>query len=74
MSEPEPDNSPPTIVAEISKNWPVVPGEKLLCQQFEGVIETNRMRGYRLHDWRFSQACPEPGSMVETIIAIFVLI
>lgn len=64
-----------TIVAEISKIWPEQKGStnfgKKVCNLFEEVIAFNNLRGYRLRDWRFSQAVLEPGFMVETIIAVF---
>jgi len=60
----------PFIVAEISKNWPEEePG--LLSERFEAVIETNRLRGYRLHSFQLNRWSPEPGKLNETIIAVF---
>jgi hypothetical protein len=62
------------IVAEVSKNWPEedIPGmRRLLAQRFEDVINHNHARGYRLDSWRLDRFSPEPGTMNETIIAIF---
>jgi hypothetical protein len=62
------------IVAEISKNWPEdnIPGvRRLLSERFEDVINHNRARGYRLDSWRLDRFSPEPGTLNETIIAVF---
>lgn len=65
---------PPTIVAEITKVWPLdedgdpaAPAtSSLLSARFEIVIEHNRARGYRLRDWRMTSVVVpgsrEPGS------------
>lgn len=64
---------PQFIVGEVSKNWT---GGKEdfatgpLCQQFENVIEVNRVRGYRLHSFQVHRLMV--GScMNETVIAVF---
>jgi hypothetical protein len=62
------------IVAEISKNWPEedIPGmRRLLAERFEDVIAHNLARGYRLHSWRLDRFSLEPGTLNETIIAVF---
>ncbi len=68
----------PFIVAEVSKTW--VAGlsktKLLLAQEFERVIEVNRVRGYRLHSFQLHQvAWPQTSAgaeqLVETIIAVF---
>ena len=69
-------NDPPTIVAEISRNWTGDFNGTCLAQKFELVIEHNRQRGYELADWRFTQtfipAMPSlQKCLVETIIAVF---
>ena len=59
------------IVAEITKNWePNTPVSDLLSQKFEGVININVDRGYKLVDWRLTSAYTGE-CFTETIIAIF---
>jgi hypothetical protein len=66
------DDSPETIVAEITKHW--TRGEpypdRLISEDFEGVIEKNRERGYLLFSWRLATSVVE-GQLIETIVAIF---
>lgn len=64
--------NPPTIVAEITKNWIRGQSESpLLAVQFERVIEVNRLRGYKLGSFQIHQSFPYPHAMIETIIATF---
>ncbi len=59
------------IVAEITKNWTKTTLAKdLISQRFEGVINVNLERGYKLVDWRLN-AHTAKGVLTETIIAIF---
>lgn len=61
------------IVAEVSKNW--VKGTsrspETLCEQLERILEVNEARGYRLFKFALTQVMTEPGTMNETIIAVF---
>jgi hypothetical protein len=68
-AKPEPE----FIVAEVSKNWHLGYSDSpvLVSQLFEGVIETNRKRGYILHTFSLSQLMTGPEEMNETIIAVF---
>jgi hypothetical protein len=63
------------IVAEVSKNWPEVEGSlcagKTVAMLFEVIIETNRQRGYVLHQFSLHRMMDQPGHMNETIIAVF---
>jgi len=78
-----PSQIPDRIVAEVSKNWfqdeKDSPGNygRLLCKQFEQVIDVNRNRGYALESWQLATAVtpatPKQGTAInETIIAVFV--
>lgn len=61
------------IVAEISKSWEnQTPVEKLLCQEFERVINANHDRGYKLVEWKITSVY-YLDVLTETIIAIFEL-
>lgn len=61
------------IVAEITKNWIYeTPVAGLISNLFEGVINRNYERGYKLHDWRLNQVYTNDGyTFTETIIAVF---
>jgi hypothetical protein len=68
------DELPEFIVAEVSTNWPKdwpVPRRDYLSGKFELIIAHNLAKGYRLHSFQVSQVAPEPGKLVETIIAVF---
>jgi hypothetical protein len=70
VPDPCSTGEPEFIVAEIVKTWPQTsPG--LLCHRFEDVIEVNRRRGYELHAFTLSQLMTDPGTLTETIIAVF---
>lgn len=59
------------IVAEITKNWTSqTPATDFLSQKFEGVINVNAERGYKLIDWKLSTVVKND-TLTETIIAIF---
>jgi len=63
------------IVAEVTRNWKCgddkyPPSKPLLSQQFEQVIETNKVRGYKLEDWKF-QSVTDTLGFCETIVAVF---
>jgi hypothetical protein len=60
------------IVAEITRSWPEGKVTPLISEHFERVIEVNRLRGYRLRDWRFAHFV-NMGILTETIIAVFEL-
>lgn len=71
---------PPTIVAEITQGYENAIPNRLegnptgLAQRFESVIEVNRVRGYRLRDWRMTDALAVHGtqtSYAQTIVAVF---
>lgn len=63
------------VVAEVSKNWvggeANVSGSLLLSQQFEQIINYWDMRYYKLHSFSLHRLMVEPGTMNETIIAVF---
>jgi len=63
------------IVAEVSKNWidggEATPGTGLLAEQFERIIELNRRRGYQLHSFQMHRMFFTPGTLNETVIAVF---
>lgn len=62
------------IVAEVTKNWTrESPVSDLLSQIFEGVINTNDSRGYKLIDWKITTVVNKD-VLTETIFAIFELI
>lgn len=69
------DEAPPPrfIAGELSKNWRA--GEPasttgLISQQFEGLINHNFQRGYKLHSFSLSQTT-DGADLNETIIAVF---
>jgi hypothetical protein len=62
------------IVAEVSKNW--INGREVvsngtLSQLFEGVVNKNADRGYRLLTFQLHRIMARPDEMNETIIAVF---
>ena len=62
------------IVAEVSKNWvrdKAVVDTPLLSQQFEGVVNRNHKRGYRLHSFSLHRLANGIDELNETIIAVF---
>lgn len=68
MSEPR------FIVAEVSKGWlgGTHAGElTLVSTRFEEVIQTNWLRGYKLHSWKLSTVITPDKECNETIIAVF---
>ena len=70
------------IVAEITRNWSTETCEQdalkpILSQQFETVIEVNRIRGFKLESWAMTSLLAETNmnrgrAICETIIAVFV--
>lgn len=59
------------IVAEVSKTWTnETPGDNLLANKFEQVINVNHDRGYILKDWKAFSSFNDT-QLTETIIAIF---
>lgn len=61
------------IVAEISKNWDEdeKQSKTLLSVLFQGVIQRNNDRGYKLHSWKLNRLMTTHGILNETIIAVF---
>lgn len=69
------------IVGEVSVGWPQ-PGIRIkqakdsmtgvIANRFENLIAYHEQRGYALESWKFSQVCPEPCHIIETIVAVFV--
>jgi hypothetical protein len=67
---------PPTVVAEVSRNWPIPTDgdERLLSDKFQHVINFNHDRGYDLKTWQLSRSVTsddEGQCLNETIIAVF---
>lgn len=66
------------IVGQVSKTWadlidgklPVEAGETI-CVLFERLIESNRIRGYEPHTWKYSRVMTCSNSMSERIVAVF---
>lgn len=67
---------PPFIVAEVSKTWigGDSPSPLVLAQLFEGIINRNFKRGYRLHSFELHRVMVASDEMNETIVAVFELI
>jgi hypothetical protein len=63
----------PMIVGEVSKNWDEgTPHDgDFLAKIFEKMIETNLLRGYKLHSFSLHRMMTRAHSMNETIIAVF---
>lgn len=58
------------IVGEVSKNWPSPDPARPICTLFEGLINTNLARGYRLHSFTLHRLMTGE-HLNETIIAVF---
>lgn len=72
------ENERVRIVAEMTRNWfGLERPEHLLSEVFEEAIEVNRLRGYKLEDWRLSQVPTFKDGIhgiSETIVAVFRLV
>lgn len=65
-----PERKPRTIVGEVTLNWPREDAV-LISTLFEVLCRDAERRGYSLKSWNMCQLSPTPGSITETIVAVF---